>query len=256
MKAARKTKNKKAVENSTTLVKTAAANATDAKTASQKASKGDVKSEASAKKNSLAVTPKRRVTSSHKRARAANKNPRWHDYALGIPCALAILLVAFFIVFLVAAMWPHGDNPEQIEQHRNIMGYLTVPLFEPDVIGFLTPDELMHMQDVKTVFNWAFICMLLFVGFSMIFPSMIAKRTSAGIIGGFAFITLLCALINARTLWTFFHQIFFPQGGWMFSPDSMLITLYPGTYFASFAVAVFIVAFIIVGLLNWHHRTE
>ncbi|MBR9702777.1 DUF1461 domain-containing protein [Candidatus Woesearchaeota archaeon] len=183
---------------------------------------------------------------------AKKKGVRWYDYALGIPYALAILLAAFFIVFFVAAMLPHGG--ENVEQHRNIMGYLTIPLFEPNVIDFLEPDEFAHMQDVKKVFNWTFITLLFFAGISMIFPSRVAKRTSAGIIGGVAVITLLSTLISARGTWTFFHQIFFPQGGWVFPPESTLITLYPGNYFATFALAVFGVAIVITGLLNWHHK--
>jgi uncharacterized membrane protein len=37
-------------------------------------------------------------------------------------------------------------------------------------------------------------------------------------------------------------MIFFPQGNWMFSPDSLLITLFPQQFFFDIALRIFIYA--------------
>jgi len=43
-------------------------------------------------------------------------------------------------------------------------------------------------------------------------------------------------------LFTTFHVIFFPQGNWMFDPSSLLITMFPQTFFFDISLRIFIYA--------------
>jgi uncharacterized membrane protein len=45
-------------------------------------------------------------------------------------------------------------------------------------------------------------------------------------------------LIPFETLFTYFHLTLFPQGNWMFPPDSILVQFYPATFFANYGLAI------------------
>jgi uncharacterized membrane protein len=58
-----------------------------------------------------------------------------------------------------------------------------------------------------------------------------ALQYSGWTILGIMLFLVFAAILNFELLWLIFHAIFFPQGNWMFSNSSTLITLYPGAFF-------------------------
>jgi hypothetical protein len=66
--------------------------------------------------------------------------------------------------------------------------------------------------------------------------------------------TLLWALADFGSLFTFFHQIFFPMGNWQFAATGKLVNLFPFEFFYGLTKEIFIkslifsIIFIAVGL--------
>jgi len=68
---------------------------------------------------------------------------------------------------------------------------------------------------------------------------------------GVGVLLTLSALLDFTKFWVLFHVFFFPQGNWMFSADSILITLYPESFFSDLVLhwLVFVSAFGVVALI-------
>ena len=104
----------------------------------------------------------------------------------------------------------------------------------------ITQAEISHLKDVQIVMNGTnyffyvllFICTLIFTYYNK--PSKI-KLLKYGGISTLATISLflITILISFNFIFKIFHQIFFPQGNWMFSKTSFLITTFPITFFIS-----------------------
>lgn len=143
---------------------------------------------------------------------------------------LGSLVVAFIVLFLILnVLSTHPGN----ERHASIMQYLT-PGVSAD-LSFLTTAEEEHMQDVKILFNSALILLVLCVFY--LYKQGVPKTKYAG----YSLLALVAfaagmALNGFTSFWVRFHLVFFPQGNWQFPVDSVLITLYPETYFLNAAL--------------------
>jgi integral membrane protein (TIGR01906 family) len=102
--------------------------------------------------------------------------------------------------------------------------------FPPDVVG--------HMEDVRSVIRGAQIATLiltLLLVIALVVAGRRAGRSTVGtglFVGGIAafVVVLLLALIGAFSfdaLFTTMHRLFFTEGTWTFSEDSLLICAYP-----------------------------
>jgi integral membrane protein (TIGR01906 family) len=148
---------------------------------------------------------------------------------------------------------PEGVDAKNVTE--NIMGYFR----NIQDLKYFTADEKSHMQDVKQLirlmqfiyYGAAAASIILFIysykkfkedkfGFIRILAKSLLYSSIAAII--FLVMIFLMSVFNFDFLFTGFHMIFFPQGNWMFSPDSLLITLFPQQFFFDIALRIFIYA--------------
>ena len=127
----------------------------------------------------------------------------------------------------------------------------------------LTDAERSHMRDVAHLVRALWIVLLIAIG--LLIASLVALRrqprrsgivvlwTSAGVgivaiaAGGFF-------AINFDQAFVAFHEVFFPQGNFMFGPDSNLLRLFPeGFWFESALVAglLIVLSCAAVTLVGW-----
>ncbi len=119
-----------------------------------------------------------------------------------------------------------------------------------------TPDEYAHMADVRTVFRGAEYAGALAL-FVLIFRAQRARRqgdalrlvrAGALIAAGIVVVIGIAAAVAFDPLFLLFHEVFFPQGNFLFAPDSNLIRLYPEWYWQGITAGVGL-SFIAVALV-------
>jgi hypothetical protein len=119
-----------------------------------------------------------------------------------------------------------------------------------------TPDEYAHMADVRTVFRGAEYAAALAL-FVLIFRAQRARRqgdvlrlvrAGALIATGIVAVIGIAAAVAFDPLFLLFHEVFFPQGNFLFTPDSNLIRLYPEWYWQGITAGVGL-SFIAVALV-------
>ncbi len=135
-----------------------------------------------------------------------------------------------------------------------------IVVFEPEGIApAFTDNEISHLEDVRVLTNRL---LTLFysslVLFTLSVASFIIKKTelffkSMGIIfigsASVVMVFLLLLYILSQNFWIFFeyfHQIFFPQGNYIFPADSLLITLFPIGFFNQFFLKMVLTSVIIL----------
>ncbi|HYD02673.1 MAG TPA: DUF1461 domain-containing protein, partial [Alphaproteobacteria bacterium] len=57
------------------------------------------------------------------------------------------------------------------------------------------------------------------------------------------FAIFLISIFAFDSVFYTFHQIFFPQGNWMFDSNTLLITLFPKVFFVDISLRIFVYAF-------------
>ena len=79
----------------------------------------------------------------------------------------------------------------------------------------------------------------------------------------FVGVVLMFSLVAFKYTFTFFHQIFFPQGNWQFAVDSLLIQTFPLEFFISISRNIFLltlglgILFIVISYLLKHdHKSK
>jgi uncharacterized membrane protein len=142
--------------------------------------------------------------------------------------------------------------------HHPWAAYVTGISSEPALStqGVFTADEYAHMADVRAVFRGAEYAAALAL-FVLIFRVQRARRrgdalrlvragalTATGIVA----VIGIAAAVAFDPLFLLLHEVFFPQGNFLFGPDSNLIRLYPEWYWQGITAAVG-ASFIAVSLL-------
>jgi integral membrane protein (TIGR01906 family) len=151
--------------------------------------------------------------------------------------------------------------PSKIEDREKItsdmISYFKVKGDESLISNF-TSTEQSHLKDVKNLLklNDFILKIILILFFILIFyfRENIFKNISkiliyGGIITDILLIILLILSINFDFAFTLFHKLFFPQGNWTFSPDSLLIQLFPAQFFVDSAFKIFLNSLIIANIL-------
>jgi integral membrane protein (TIGR01906 family) len=112
-----------------------------------------------------------------------------------------------------------------------------------------TNAEISHLQDVKGIitgerflFIGSYLVVILVFALNMKDRSFAKKLLRKGgfttlIVMG---IVLLSLIFGFNTIFTLFHQVFFPQGNWLFSPDSLLIQTFPLDFFTNISLIIFV----------------
>ena len=139
------------------------------------------------------------------------------------------------------------------EQNRNTINFL---LGKEELKGNYTEAEKEHMLDVKNIYTTiniiSLICLLIIV-LSIIYFTKNKEEKQIILSLKFSSITILIigilliilTLFNFQNTFTAFHNIFFPQGNWLFPYNSLLIILYPNKFFINTANYSFCVSTII-----------
>ena len=160
---------------------------------------------------------------------------------------------------------PAGEIPMPLDAlldwHRRWSGYVVGLAAEPPSAGpggpLFTPDEYAHMADVRIVFRGAEIVALLALVVA-VFRLMRARGRGDALRltrdGGLVAASIVLAIGLAAgfafdPLFLLFHEIFFPQGNFLFDPaTSNLLRLYPEWYWQGVTAGVGI-SFIVVAIL-------
>ena len=136
-----------------------------------------------------------------------------------------------------------GSSETLVASHEKIAEYLTGKgaIDRLNAVEGLTAAEKSHLADVKDIMNdlpIVFIVLLLL--FFSLFQRTKEKRKIL-LYGGLATVAIpvILAIIPFDSVFTAFHQLFFPQGNWMFAPDSLLIQIYPIQFFYDAAFRIF-----------------
>ena len=151
------------------------------------------------------------------------------------------------------------DLPAAISWHHAWSAYVTGASTQPAIsfgLPVFSQDEYAHMADVRAVFRGAEYAAALAL-FILIFRVERARRRgealrlvragsliAAGIAGAIG----VAAAVAFDPLFLLFHEVFFPQGNFLFAPDSNLIRLYPEWYWQGITAGVGL-SFIAVALL-------
>ena len=129
-----------------------------------------------------------------------------------------------------------------LEEHRVWSTYVTGGVPDPPAAGrFYTADEISHMSDVRAVFDGA--KLLIPAGFFVMAIRLQRARTRSAdamlrlIRDGAVAVGIAVAAVGIVAAFAFeqafllFHQVFFPQGNFLFDPaTSNLLRLYPDWY--------------------------
>ena len=160
------------------------------------------------------------------------------------------LLFSFFVLISDPAFTYLLQKPESIPATQQLLKHFAGQEQIPNIFN---QQEKSHLEDVTLLIRLAAILLItIVIACFLLKPNwpLVIKR------GTLLLILLLLAglIVPFDTLFTTFHKIFFPQGNWMFSPESTLIQFYPATFFIAYAVAIslhaIITAAIFLGIVS------
>ena len=149
------------------------------------------------------------------------------------------------------------DLPELVDWHRRWTAYV-IGLREPPAgLGTFSGAEYEHMADVRNVFRGAEVAALLALGVGA-FRLRRARRDGdalrlvrdGGLVAASGVVVVaIVAVFAFDQLFLLFHEVFFPQGNFLFDPaTSNLLRLYPEWYWQGVTAGV-AVSFIAAALL-------
>jgi integral membrane protein (TIGR01906 family) len=139
------------------------------------------------------------------------------------------------------------ELPRLLDWHRQWVAYVVGFAEAPHALGTFNGQEHEHMADVRSVFRGAEVAALLALGV-IVFRIRRARREArairvirdgaAGAAGLVAAVGVAAALAF-EPMFQLFHQLFFPQGNFLFDPaTSNLIRLYPEWYWQGITAGV------------------
>lgn len=155
----------------------------------------------------------------------------------------------------IRSIWPVGPGTELLVQARLPWGR---PAF--------TPDEVVHMEDVREVVRGS---LVLWLGAVVVLAGSLARLRSRGgsdavrralRSGAAATVVALAAvglfaLVSFDTFFRSFHELLFEPGSWEFAVDSTLISLYPSSFWATATALLVILTLAQAALARFLPRT-
>ncbi len=183
---------------------------------------------------------------------------RWKKYH--IPIKTILILIIPLSIYLGATNYLLYDESFYHEEFTKVGSYERVPaansILDSVLIFFksgeplldetnFTSSEARHLYDVRNLiidFTGALYLLIVFklllLGI-IIFTSKKAVEDVIHITFGSGTLTIMIPLmfssIDFNYLFTEFHNLFFPQGGWIFPESSLLIQLFPQQFFINFS---------------------
>ena len=191
---------------------------------------------------------------------------------LSLATAISILAVA--LLLLLTPIWTHfalgaagsasptGGGQAAIDASDKtiaaLVGFGSFDFRAADGSQMFSPDEQAHMRDVRVVlygFLLLALVSLVFVVASLIRGARDAARWRAVSRGGIWLIVGIVVLgvfafVAFDTVFTLFHEIFFPGGNWSFPADSNLILVYPEAFWELCSLALGVLC-VIGGTIVW-----
>jgi len=211
--------------------------------------------------------------------RAPESQPSWAGPVLAVSVAVLIGLVGPLLLFnpwFVSVEQGRNDVParlgtSQAEVNRVTGQILCDLLFSCDDfrVGLhtgpplLTDDERSHMRDVGNLVRTLWLLVgLAIVGTVLTLSALRGDRRRVGrlLIAAGGLVGMLTLIVGAVFATAFdqaflaFHHLFFPQGNFLFGPDSNLLRLFPeGFWFEATLVAGFtiVLAAAAAGVVGW-----
>jgi uncharacterized membrane protein len=136
----------------------------------------------------------------------------------------------------------HVDLLGLVDLHQRTLAYVLgdapeLPRFATSSQPLFDDDERSHMADVRAMFGATKVAFVagLAVVLAMLRWTDRAARTrlvrDAALAAGIAVsLIAIAAAVAFDQLFLLFHEVFFPQGNFLFGPDSNLLALYPDPY--------------------------
>jgi integral membrane protein (TIGR01906 family) len=165
-----------------------------------------------------------------------------------------------------------GPRAEQLDLqaltgwHNAWFGYVTGDSDRPPIsfgASVFTVEEYAHMADVRNVFVGARIVAIAAAIIAAVVIFRVARRQrraavmvvrDAAIAAGIgSAIVAAAAAVAFDPLFLLFHEIFFPQGNFLFPPDSDLLAMYPDPYWYGVTLRVgltFVAAMAIIAIAS------
>ena len=156
--------------------------------------------------------------------------------------------------------------------YSNVFDFL---VFQKPLDSAFTPDETSHMHDVRLLFNLFRFLSLLFLLLISVYVFLFFKINKTGkksvfnnklfvvelrfflkkiklslfLSLGFFVLLLFFVFVDFTSSFDVFHRVFFPQGNWIFPFDSLLITLFPLSFFIGISKKIFLFSVLVIVLL-------
>lgn len=190
----------------------------------------------------------------------------------GIPAMIALSPHIYFNEIKNTNAKNKIENVNQI--YENVYEFL---IFQKTLSDDFTNNEKNHMRDVRLIFNMlkglALLTILYYVTYFVQIKTKyktqkhktknekikqelknmmkIVKNIKTGSIISLIIIIFLAIIttINFSESFQIFHKVFFPQGNWMFPQNSLLITLYPQSFFINITQTIFLITIIFISLI-------
>jgi integral membrane protein (TIGR01906 family) len=166
---------------------------------------------------------------------------------------IIILIPIFLIIWQYNLFIPKIDNFEIASYQEELMGYL---INKKELPQTMTELEASHMKDVKDLVTFAYLLLLFSIFISLLFYFILKRKNklylfyqslhfSAIIILILIVIFIILSIFNFDYIFILFHEVFFPQGNWLFPANSKLVQAFPEILFKK----LFLYSFIISGLI-------
>ena len=159
------------------------------------------------------------------------------------------LLLSFFVLITDSSFtYLLLDNPESIQPTKQLLQYFIGQAEIPEVFDQV---EKSHLADVKQIIQYSFILLAIFtLILAICMKNNWRQIIRRGTLLLFALV-FFAAIIPFDRLFTWFHQILFPQGNWMFPATSTIITFYPLKFFVGYSIAIALHSVVIAATLNF-----
>jgi len=163
------------------------------------------------------------------------------------------ILILFCIILLVFSL---------LFSYKTVLFFSDLTTAQENVFAFLegkqelasefTEREASHLEDVKKVMKYAdhffYLLLLMTTGIITYYrkdKEFLLKSCNYGGKATIAATVLfgVLAILFFDTVFTVFHEIFFPQGNWTFSAESLLIQTFPLDFFVTISRNIFLVTF-------------
>lgn len=150
-----------------------------------------------------------------------------------------------------------------VELHEQTLEYVlgsspSLPRFATTTAPLFDPNESSHLVDVRNIFSWLRPIFLIGLAIAIWIAYGLRDvavrrllRDGALIAGAVVGVIGIAAAVAFDPLFLLFHRIFFPQGNFLFAPDSNLLVLYPDRYWYGVTLRIgltFVVAMAVIAI--------